>query len=97
LIQVYQYNAQDNRSGELVKKGRDGTPYYVAATDYLGDTDPNSENKHLVTKTFTYPAQTTTRSQGIATTRDYTFWPSGHVKTIQTTLPAMGEGTGLRR
>ena len=41
-------------TGELVKQGRTGTAYYVAATDYLGGSNENQ--KHLVTARYVYPA-----------------------------------------
>ncbi len=47
LIHVYQYNTAGDQTDELIKQGRTGTAYYVAATDYYGGTNENQ--KHLVT------------------------------------------------
>ncbi|MBM4094864.1 MAG: hypothetical protein FJ276_36455, partial [Planctomycetes bacterium] len=60
LIEVFEYNTSGDPTGALVKRGRTGTAYYVSATDYYGDTNEN--RKHLVTATYAYPAEETSRT-----------------------------------
>ncbi|MBM4050021.1 MAG: RHS repeat-associated core domain-containing protein, partial [Planctomycetes bacterium] len=93
LIEVFEYNTSGDPTGALVKRGRTGTAYYVSATDYYGDTNEN--RKHLVTATYAYPAEETSRtaSSRITTEYAYTFWTgTDTVKTRTATLPTVASG-----
>ena len=91
VITVYEYNGDDRINGARVKKGSSGTSYYVSAADYGdGSTTPS----HLVTATYTYPTQTTTRASGVQTTIAYTFWDTNknQIKKATVTLPSIASG-----
>lgn len=89
-IEVFGYNSNGLITDSWVKNGESGTSYYVSATDY-GD----STNTALVTATWDYPTQTTTRSSGNQTSFSYTFYDSSthqQFETITTTLPTVPTG-----
>jgi YD repeat-containing protein len=85
-ISVYAYTSSGLRTSTQIKDGESGTAYYVSATAY-GD----SLNPYLVTADYDYPTQTTTLSNGNATTYSYTFYDSAHqqIETKTTTLPTV--------
>jgi RHS repeat-associated protein len=86
-IETFAFNSNGYQTDAWIKDGESGTPYYVSATDY-GD----SVNPSVVTGTWDYPTQTTTRASGNNTTYAYTFYdPSTHlqVETVATTLPVV--------
>ena len=90
LIETSSYNSTGLGTDSFVKNGSSGTAYYVSATDY-GD----SVNATLVTASYDYPAQTTTRSNGKQTSYSYTFYDSSthqQLKTKTTTLPTVSTG-----
>ncbi len=90
VIELFTYSG-DRLTDEKVKKGKNGTAYYVAATDFVGGT--NNNRKYLVTGQYTYPTQTTTRTAGLKTTIDYAFWgTSDEVLTKRTTFPIVSGG-----
>jgi hypothetical protein len=70
-IEVLSYNTAGMRTDSWVKNGSSGTAYYVSASDYGDTTNPT-----LVTGTYDYPTQTTTRSNGKQTSYSYTFYDS---------------------
>ncbi len=86
LVATFGYNATGLLTDAWVKDGESGTPYYVSASDY-GD----SVNTFLVTGTWDYPTQTTTRSSGNNTVFSYTFYDTAHqqIQTKTTTLPTV--------
>jgi hypothetical protein len=89
-IEVFGYNSAGLRTDSLVKNGESGTAYYLSAADY-GD----SVNPVLLTATYDYPTQTTTRSSGKQTGYSYTFYDSSthqQPKTKTTTLPTISSG-----
>lgn len=86
-IETFAFNSNGLQTDAWIKDGESGTPYYVSATDY-GDT----VNSGIVTGTWDYPTQTTTRSSGLNTTYGYTFYDSSthqQPKTQATTLPSV--------
>jgi RHS repeat-associated protein len=86
-IEVFGFNSGGYQTDAWVKDGESGTAYYVSATDY-GD----SINPAIVTATWDYPTQTTTRSSGLQTSISYTFYDSSthqQIETQTTTLPAV--------
>jgi RHS repeat-associated protein len=90
LIETYSYNSTGLMTDALVKNGESGTAYYVSASDY-GDT----VNPTIVTATYDYPSQTTTRLSGIQTSYSYTFYDSSthqQIQTKTTTLPTISTG-----
>jgi hypothetical protein len=91
LVTLYEFNADGRPTGEKVKKGQNGTAYYVSAADYGNGTDAP---KHLQTATYSYPTKTSTRSSGKASTIAYTFWDAGktQIKKITITLPSISSG-----
>ena len=74
LIRVFEYNTSGDCTGELIKQGRTGTAYYVAASDYYGGSNVN--RMHLVTARYNYPSAETSRTAAsrITTEYSYTFW-----------------------
>jgi hypothetical protein len=87
LIESFSYSSSGMTTDAFVQNGSGGTAYYVAAADY-GD----SVNTTLPTAIYDYPAQTTTRTNGIQTTYSYTFYDPGinqQIKTRTTTLPVI--------
>jgi RHS repeat-associated protein len=90
LIESFSYNSNGLPTDAFVKDGESGTAYYVGATDY-GDT----VNPTIVTATYDYPSETTTRTNGKQTSYSYTFYDSGtHLQpqTKTTTLPTISTG-----
>ncbi len=97
LITLYEFNSDKRPTGMKVKKGENGTAYYISATDYGNGTDAP---KYLRTATYAYPDKTATRSAGKKTTIAYTFWDAGktQIKKQTITLPSIatsqnGSGT----
>jgi RHS repeat-associated protein len=90
LIYVFSYNSSGLRTDEQIKDGESGTAYWTSATDY-GD----GINPALVTATYDYPTETTTRSNGKQTSYSYTFYDTSthqQIKSKTTTLPAISTG-----
>ncbi|MFV1965072.1 MAG: RHS repeat-associated core domain-containing protein [Pirellulaceae bacterium] len=85
VIHVYSYNSEGKRTEAKIKKGENGTAYYVAATDYFGGTNEN--RSHLVTAIYAYPTKTTTKADGTKTVHAYTFWTGSDVVKTTTTTP----------
>lgn len=86
-IEVFGFNSGGYQTDAWVKNGESGTAYYVSATDY-GDT----VNPAIVTGTWDYPTQTTTRASGLNSTYSNTFYDSSthlQIETQTTTLPAV--------
>jgi RHS repeat-associated protein len=96
MICVYTYNSAGMLTASQVKDGSGGTAYYIGAADY-GD----SINTTLVTATYDYPTETTTRSNGKQTGYSYTFYDSSthqQIETRTTTLPTIStseNGSGV--
>ncbi len=91
LVTLYEFDSDKRPSGMKVKKGENGTAYYISATDYGNGTDAP---KYLRTATYAFPDKTATRSAGKKTTIAYTFWDAGktQVKKQTTTLPVISTG-----
>jgi RHS repeat-associated protein len=86
-ILTYNYNSNGLWTDAYVKNGESGTANYIGAADY-GD----SVNPTIVTATYDYPTETTTRSSGLQTSYSYTFYDSStHLQpqTITKTLPTV--------
>ena len=93
LIHVFEYNTAGDQTGQLVKQGRTGTAYYVAASDFYGGSNKNTQ--HLVTATYQYPQAETSRTAAsrITTQQSYTFWDgTDTMKTRTVTLPTVASG-----
>jgi hypothetical protein len=93
VIRVFEYDTNGLQTGELIKQGRTGTAYYVAATDYYGGSNQN--RLHLVTAQHSYPQAETSRTAAsrITTQYSYTFWDgTDTVKKRTATLPTMSSG-----
>jgi RHS repeat-associated protein len=90
LIESYTYNSAGLVTDAYVKNGESGTAYYVFAKDYTDTVNPT-----VVTATYDYPTQTTTRSSGNQTSYGYAFYDSSthqQVQTKTTTLPTVPTG-----
>ena len=85
-IETSNYNSNGFRTDAWVKYGESGTPYYVGATDY-GD----SVNPSVVTGSWDYPTQSTTRSSGNQTSYNSSFYDTAHQQPQSkiTTLPSV--------
>ena len=97
VIYVTEYDSDGNPDNQLVKKGENGTTYYLSATDWSNH-GANGEIHYLPDTSYAYPTQVeanamhTNRGNGIETDFTYTFWDSDKllVKTRTTKLPAIG-------
>ena len=94
LTTVHAYDANSNRTETKVKNGRTETAYFVAAWDYVGVSDPFKQ--HLVTMSYDFPTQTTSKAEGVSTRYTHQFWSSDLVAEIETELPAITDnGSGI--
>ncbi|WP_010584091.1 RHS repeat domain-containing protein [Schlesneria paludicola] len=95
LISTHSYNSNFQRTDSFVQNGSAGTRYYVAAKDYGDATNP-----YLITASYAYPTQTTSRSSGKLRAYSYTFYDTAHqqMKTRTTTWPTVStsqNGSGV--
>jgi RHS repeat-associated protein len=94
-VETFGYNSAGNLTDAWVKNGESGTAYYVSASDYTDSINPN-----VVTATYDYPAQTTTRTAGNKTSYTYAFFDTTHlqISARTTTLPVIStsqNGSGV--
>lgn len=83
----------DGRQRDVwVKRGSEGTKYYVSAQDWYEEGSGATWRSHRhLTAEYTFPEKTTVRADGVKTTHEYTFWndDARFLKTKTTTLPAI--------
>ncbi|MCA9217073.1 MAG: hypothetical protein KDB27_28590, partial [Planctomycetales bacterium] len=97
LIEVYEYTESSGlliSMAKKVKKGENGTAYYVSYTKYGDDTNDKPNWAVIETRVYDSKVSANPSTNGIATTYSYTFHDAGdtQMKIKTTTLPTISTG-----